>query len=549
MAGGGNGGGLSRGPIGANGLRPMLGRASASANGGRPGDARAAPQAPTYRVPGASVAARAAAAAAAGPRGAAGQATATATRGRADEGDRKSGAVVDEDGFQVVRGRGWKAGRSLAAAREAEGMPVSDGGDAQADDDGRMQEEEQEEDDGGDEEAPSAGDLRQAWRDELALVKRLRQQGIAANHPAMVAACNARDEAERQWRGAKDPTPLSVKLARAQAKLDRAIVLQAEARQAILDHEKASAERLAVLQTRMDEDTARVRMRRRQLEETQAEMGTGGGGGRTVAAQGAAVKKVHGSICNEIAPALAALAEQVDTSAPAWTMLNSILSSLSSSQALLEQAIAPGGTQAFDIGDAAEAGDADDDEEWNGSEWSESHEVRGGGTDAGGDPPRRDDPTSMDYDEAMGSGDWWGGPGNQWRQGTRWESCGHGQWQQQQQRQQQQRRSSWADSWEEDQRLGASGEDQPAAVRRRLDPQGSQPTGDGGRAPPAPLVDEAVEEARRKQQHERRIAHVVQRAIDAGIQPLTESGEELQLLSADQLQAWVAAKFPMGLDC
>ncbi len=539
MAGGGSGGGLSRGPVGANGLRPLLGRAST--NDARPGDARAAPQAPTYRVPGASVAARVAASAAVGPKGASGQASAMSPSARTanvDPNERKPAVEVDEDGFQAVRGRGWRAGRAAAASKVAEGSPMSDGGAAQDGDDGRLRSEEGGVGDDGNEETPSAGDLHQAWHDELALVKRLRQQGVAASHPAMVAACHARDEAERQWRGAKDPTPLSVRLARAQSKLDRAIVIQAEARQAILDHEKAYADRRSVLQARMDDDTARVRMRRRQLEEIQAEMGTGGGGGRNSAAQEAAVKQVHGSICNEIAPALAALAEQLDTSAPAWTMLNGILSSLSSSQALLEQAVAPGGAQAFDIGDAADAGGADDDEGWNDSEWSESHELRGDGDRADDAPPRRDDSTSMDHDQDMGSGDWWEDPGNQWRQGSRWQPGGHGKW----------HRSSWADSWEQEQRAEADGGEQPAAVRRRLDPQGNAPMGDGGCAPPAPPADEAAEAARRRQQHERNVARVIQRSIEAGVQPITESGEDLQLLDAEQLQAWVEAKFPMGLE-
>ncbi len=191
---------------------------------------------------------------------------------------------------------------------------------------------------GGDEgdAAPSPGDLHQSWQDELALVKRLRLQGLPHDHPAMQAACRARDDAEKDWRDAEDPTPPSVRLARAQAKLDRAIALQADTRQAILDCEKAHRERMEVLQSNMDEDQERVRARRSQLEQVQEEVGTEGGG-KARAEQGEAVKQVHGTICNVVAPTIAALIEQLDSATPAWCVLNGLLGSLSSSKALLEK--------------------------------------------------------------------------------------------------------------------------------------------------------------------------------------------------------------------
>ncbi len=515
----------------------MLGRAAASGVGS--GDARATHQAPTYRVPGASVAARAAAAEAAGSKGDAGKAATASARVAAEDVEsrqRKPAAEVDADGFQTVRGRGWRAGRAAAAEVDADDSRGPNGGGGRVGGDGgQMQTGEDDADAGDGEEAPSPGELHQAWHDELALVKRLRQQGVAASHPAMVAACQARDKAEQLWRGAKDPTPFSVKLSRAQAKLDRSIAIQAESRQAIIDHEKAYRDRLSVLQAKMDEDTARVRTRRRQLEELQAEVGAGGGSGKASAASGAAVKQVHGNICNEIAPALAALAEQLDTSAPAWAMLNGVLSSLATSQTLLEQAFAPEGTQAYNIGDTDDADDGDHVEAWDGSEWSESKELRGDGmcTEAG--PPHRADCATADHDQTMGSGYWWEEQGEQWQQGVRWEPCGHGKW----------HRSSWADTWEQEQRdEDASGGEQPAAVRRRLGPQGGERASEGGGAPPTSTAGDAADAATRKQQHERRVARLVQRSIDAGIQPLTDSGEELLLLDSSQLDQWVATKFP-----
>ncbi len=445
---------------------------------------------------------------------------------------RQSAAEVDDEGFQVVRGRGWRPGKTSAAGGDADGARVPvDGGD-QGEGHGQHQVEDDDAEAGGDDGAPDPSDLHQAWHDELALVKRLRQQGVAADHPVMLAACQARDDAEKQWRGAKDPTPLSVKLGRAQAKLDRSIAIQAESRQAIIDHERAYKDRLAVLQSKLDEDTVRVRTRRRQLEEVQAELGTGGGHDRTSAARGAAVKQVRDNICQEVAPALAALAEQLDTSTPAWTILNGILSTLSSSQALLDQAAATGSAQAYDIGDSADADDAGDCRGWNGSEWSESHELLDHGTN--GEYDQGQHGAGEQQDQAMGSGYWWEDPGEQWQQTVRWEPRGHSKWQ----------RSSWADTWEQEREEEDAGEEPPAAARRRLEPSmGASAEGVGG-APATPLADEAAEAAARRQQHERRAAQVTQRAIDKGIQPITDSGEELQLLDPQQLAAWVAEKLP-----
>jgi hypothetical protein len=272
------GGGISQGPISANGLRPILGK-------GRAGWGTV-DEAPTYRVPGASVAARAAAGVSAGTKstainatGGAGQAAAATTHnaGRADAGGGASsqGSEMDDDGFQVVRGR-YRKDKSTAgpsgtaggpnATTDAEPRAGRAGGGAGEADHGEPADEEV---------PPSPSELHQVWQEEVALVKRLRQQGLSADHPVMAAACGARDEAECRWREAKDPTPTTVRLSRAQAKLDKAIALQAESRQAIIDHERAYKERLAVLQGKLEEDAERVRVRRRQLEEVQGQLGGG----------------------------------------------------------------------------------------------------------------------------------------------------------------------------------------------------------------------------------------------------------------------------------
>ncbi len=341
----------------------------------------------------------------------------------------------------------------------------------------------------------------------------------------MRAACAARDEAEQLWRKAKDPTPAPVRLARAQAKLDRAICLQAESRAALIEHERAFKERRAVLQEKMDENTARVRARRQQLEDIHDELAAEGRAGRHRAEQCAAVRQVHGALCNEVAPTIATLVEQLDSATPAWSILNGLLATLTSSKALLERAIPTKTAQSFDIGDSGgSAGDQGTrQEEGEGSEWSESHELMADVGGAAGDGAADDDDGD---DRDMCTDDWWGEPHQRWQAASRWSSCGYGKWE----------RSSWADSWEQEQGRAADEEGAPPAARRRLDDQPQTTT---------PAATSTTTDAdQRDRQHRDRINLVIHRAIDAGIQPITTTGEDLHVLDSAGLDAWVAEHFP-----
>ncbi len=374
------------------------------------------------------------------------------------------------------------------------------------------------------EQAPDPEGLYQAWHAEIALVKRLKQQGVGDGHPAMRAACHARDTAEQQWRKVKDPTPASIRLARAQAKLDRAISLQAESRAALIEHERVCEEKRVVLQGRLDEDTTRVRTRRRQLDDIQEELATEGRAGRHRAEQCAAVKQVHGALVNEVAPTIATLVEQLDSATPAWSILNGLLSTLTSSKALLEKAIPAKATQAFDISDDAGDHGAREQEHCAESEWSESHELAADDGDMGDD-----DPTDGDFngDCDMDTGNWWEESHARWQVSSRWAPCGYGKWE----------RSSWADSWEQEQGRGADDDgDAPPAARRRLDdlPLSTAPAATAA----------APTDAERARLHRERVDLITQRAIDAGIQPITSRGEDLRVLDSAALDAWVAENFP-----
>ncbi len=121
----------------------------------------------------------------------------------------------------------------------------------------------------------------------------------------------------------------------------------------------------------------------------------------------------------------------------------------------------------------------------------------------------------------MGSEYWWDSPNDGWGTGARWEERGHGKW----------ARASWADSWEQEREAAET-----APVRRRLEPG----TTAGAVAPSAEPADEAAAAEQRKRQHAERVQRIVLAAIDAGIQPMSESGEELHMLDPHALDAWVA---------
>ncbi len=564
-AAGGGPGSLSRGPVGAGGLRPLLG-GRGEARGGVATSAKEFDRAPTFRVPGASVAARAAGAGssngtwaevatarapggtAAPPRGGA-----NATRTAQPNGP-MGGGEEDDDGFQVVAGRkGRRADPGATeggAGAQAHGPPErpaeqdaldQDGGGGARD--GTL----------GDDDAadgqPTAADLRQQWQDEVALVKRLRGQGLPDDHPVMRAACDARDAAEQAWRGSREPAPVSIRLGRAQQKLDRAVALQADARRAMLEQEAAHRERMSTLQSAMDECTERVRLRRQQLGAIQNELGAGGtqDAGRQQA-QRDAIREVHDTICGQVGPAIASLVEQLDSSAPAWTTLNGLLGTLAASKATLERAAERQDDRPaqFDIGDEAGDGGGGAGDEDDG--WSESHELPGrqwyaegtGGEWQGWNGAQQG---AEESDQPMETEDWWGQPAHRWGSATRWRANGHGQW----------ARASWADQLEAEMDGEGDGDGQPPAARRRLDAAGGDQAtkdaqGQGHQQQPPhqqQQPQEDPEEARRR--HQARINRIVAMAVESGVTPLTKGGEELVMLDPTQLEAWVAECLPAAL--
>ncbi len=231
-------------------------------------------------------------------------------------------------------------------------------------------------------------------------------------------------------------------------------------------------------------------------------------------------------------------------------VLNGLLGTISKSRALLEGTIAPQpAARSYHIGDDDEGGDdwKRDECREEDSEWSESHELGGerdywgqvggqGGDQGdawGGDAGTRDG--SGEGDQPMGTGAWWEIPRAEWEAGVRWQACGHGKWER--------TRASWADSWEDERARDEEGAAQPPAARRRLEPGPPTQPGDAGEGNNG-QGEPAIDPERRRQQHSERVQRIVNAAIDAGIQPLTGAGEDLQVLDANQLDAWAAEHLP-----
>ncbi len=465
-----------------------------------------------------------------------------------------------DDGFQLVqrrRGRGGAGDRKSPVATQqadSEGMDLDEATVHSGDGDDDIDEAEDE----ATADAPGPSELRQLWQQEIAVVKQLAKQGISPEHPAMVAAIAARDVAEGKWRGAKTPAPLATRLGWAQRKLDRAISIQADTRQEMVALERQFNSSMAVLQERLAEDSERVSKRRQQLEAVQLEAGGGAPTQRVQGAQGEAVRRACNTLRQDVAPALAALAEQLGTGTDAWTSVNSILAKLAESQQVMDEA-AEATTQKFDM--------AEDDDLW-----SESHDLQTGGNghgdlaDGGGevgqqpawqpwqplhqqyqhqqDPQRPGCGASAQHGGGGGAHSWEHWQSVDWTAAPKWREQGHGQW----------TRASWADAWECEQREDEEMEEQAEPQHKHRRQGGaaydegekqlgagvgsSLPAGQAGQAPPQGQSADAA------RQHSELLSRIVEASISAGVQPLTAAGEELHVLDFQQLTAWAAENLP-----
>ncbi len=386
------------GPVGADGRRPLLGRwgdgapsplARAELKGGHaPGKGAAAtgPMASSGKGPGLAA-----------PMGSGDQRRAECGGGKPSaDGDGSAawgpkGAwtrpppTFDAAGFQLVQPRrvwqctqhqeqpgpgGASGGGQQLQSHQAAMQPQQVGGadtvmdsrprwsDADSDD-GMYAEDDLEEgdhaDDGHrDDDEPDPQRLRSIFEAHARAVRDLEKRSKAdggVEDPALRTLRDARDEAERVWRNAKAPVPLSVRMGRAQAKLEKATAAVSKARYAIEEFDEWVDQRRAELVQKAEEARQWYLWRDQQMDALHAEAaeknngktnGGGGLGGRGV--------DMSGRIIGDWLPQVQALLEHVQGNPEIEERLSALAAGMQDAGQELQQTKGDS-AECFDIGD------------------------------------------------------------------------------------------------------------------------------------------------------------------------------------------------------
>ncbi len=377
------------GPVGAGGSRPMLPIFSSRA-------AAAAAGAPAYRPAGSSVAARATARPAASqpPLGDDARRGGEQRQPQQQRAQRQAqhglgavhasvamAAATDGCGYAAGgAGRGTQPGPSGAAAtlpssaggahprpRWADDDPPCDRGydeeeDAYMDEDAAEEDRAMDDEEAADEDAEATPEeLRQAWLAECRAVKSIEAQGRHAGSAALAAAREARDAAEDAWRRAVGPAPVSIRMGRAQQRLDKAAKALERCRLDLEEFEDEADRRRAAFRQRIEEAEERYKLRSEQLDELHAEAG-----GIATGAAAANIARRAGAVCDSVAADLQVLAESLPEGSDARGNINLILAKMASMAN-------PWSPQQFDIGDVDGRGGSGDA--------GDGHRADGGGDD------------------------------------------------------------------------------------------------------------------------------------------------------------------------
>ncbi len=441
-----HGGAFTAGPVGAGGLRPQLAWGSA-----RLGPAAGAP---TYRVPGASVAAAAQAEAAAattataatplqprrtsvGPPSDAAAAAVTSAGGglpsRRGNGGEESTHRTSDDGFQQVvhrstrrrmgrqigSGEGGKGASPGTTALDATPMDSEVGIGAAVNDD--THDDEAWEDDWLEDEAEAVegaarqlesedpSTLKQRLEREEATIRTLQREGVEPEHPTMVAAAAARDEAAERWKAARKPHPIARRMGWVQRSLDKAHKSQDKARADLADFdEQVKGQRQKFIE-RLERARERVRKHSEALEDLQQEAAEQVVSTRRATRGSSVCARLAGGMREKVAPSVAALAATLGEGTEAHGQLNLLMAQLESMQSELEKHASADthDHEEFDIGDNDDRSD---------DEWSEGQDLDDGDDDMHVAPAETQDPRGLPRWRSKGYGRWnkdgGGGAGN-----------------------------------------------------------------------------------------------------------------------------------------
>ncbi len=184
--------------------------------------------------------------------------------------------------------------------------------------------------------------------------RRMRGDGDQED-PALRTLRDARDEAERAWRGAKPPAPLPIRMGRAQTKLDKANAALRKARHAIEEFDEWAGNQRADLVRKAEEARQWYLWRNKQMEDLHAEAAgracsNGGGAGDSTGCN----PGMAGRIVDEWLPEVQAIMEHLQGNPEVEERLANLAAGMHSAS---QDACGPGNgaTQHYDIGGDGEA--------------------------------------------------------------------------------------------------------------------------------------------------------------------------------------------------
>ncbi len=302
--------------------------------------------------------------------------------------------LVDGEGFTLVQPRRtWlpsgPSGQQHLDARQAHGpgpQPVVGPRWSDEESDDEMYAAQDVADDDGAHEGADDGDtdpqtLRSRFESLARAVREMERRGRAdSGDPALLALRAARDDAERIWRETKAPAPLSIRMGRAQTKLDRAQAALTRARLAIDNFDTWVEERRAELVQQKDEADRWYRWRVQQLDLLHAEAGEKAAG-KPAAPPGTEGAAIAGRIHDEWLPAVHAILEHVQGNPEIEERLASLAAGLQCAGRELDNA-QPNAAECYDIG-------ADDEWRWQQDDGDGLHDgMDDAGNEAADDGPK-----------------------------------------------------------------------------------------------------------------------------------------------------------------
>ncbi len=415
-----------RGPIGADGKRPLLGGSGrqplVGAAGG--GHGKGSADVPAWKGKGPSWGATTG-----HGKGHTGATRDLGTKGGARESDRGGGKpttnegcddgrcawtrpqpVLDEEGYELVQPRRVRADKGGPKGGNADGAPAtkgatdmgaaavearrlwsddSDDEDWPVDDDGDGEDGEGGDADGGNE-TPDPKQLRNTYEGYAKAVKDMEKRGTYG--PAIDTMRQARDAAEEAWRQAKAPAPLPRRLDWAETKLRRAQAALTRARLALDRFDDEMERQRADLLERIQVADSWCKWRQQQLDDIHQEAAARVPGRRNEGPHCGGATEVRERLRGHVLPEMQAILEEVQEGSAVHERLALLVAGLADAEAKLGEQRDVDGPARYDL--------YDDDSLYDG--WQEGHQPT---AEAAGGAAQDEDPRD-DQGRARPAAEW-----------------------------------------------------------------------------------------------------------------------------------------------